>query len=219
MTRQKSFKLRIRERMKKTDERYSVARAALLARANRSHRRAWASDPETSDGAVRRATGRAWDDWCDLIDAWPGHDRGHTAIAAHLRAEHGLSGWWSQTVAGGYERITGRRLPYERPDGTFTAGKSRTVAVDEDELRRLLVDEAHHADLFPGHTTTRASRPGSRAIRIRIGPGTAVISLTTKSAGRVKVAIEHTGLPTFAAVEEWRFYWSEWLEAVDNSRV
>jgi len=47
------------------------------------------SQPEWDDESVRSATGRDWDEWCHIIDAWPGHGDGHGAIAAHLRDVHG----------------------------------------------------------------------------------------------------------------------------------
>ena len=114
MTQQESFKRRIRARMEKTGERYLAARRILIDQASKNRRRTWKAEPETSDDSVSSATGRGWDDWCDLIDEWPGHADGHTAIAAYLIAEHGVDPWWAQSVTVGYERITGLRLQIGR---------------------------------------------------------------------------------------------------------
>ncbi len=92
MTAQESFKRRIRARMARTGERYSAARRALIAQVTPADGRGWVSQPETSDAAVRAATGRGWDEWCALIDAQPVRDGGHTAIAAHVR-DLGVDGW------------------------------------------------------------------------------------------------------------------------------
>ncbi|MGH3668101.1 MAG: hypothetical protein ACRDU7_07410, partial [Acidimicrobiia bacterium] len=127
MTRQETFKRRIRQRMEKTGERYGAARRVLVEQSSTAGGRSWASEPEMADATLREATGRGWDEWCDIIDAWPGHSDGHTAIATFVREEHGVDGWWAQTVTVGYERITGLRLPHQQPDGTFSAGKSSTV--------------------------------------------------------------------------------------------
>ncbi len=215
MTRQESFKQRIRARMEKTGERYAAARRVLISQAG-THRRTWHAQPEVTDEAVGSATGKEWDDWCDEIEAWPGHVEGHAAIAAHLVAI-GVDPWWAQTVTVGYERITGVRLPYQRPDGTFTAGKSQTIGVDATELRTMLLDDAHRAGLFPGFDTLLRSKPSSKSIRIAIGPGVAELALTPIPDGRTKVAVSHDKLPNFDDVEEWKFYWSEWLDAVDES--
>jgi len=217
MTRQETFKRRIRQRMEKTGERYGAARRVLIEQSSPSGERQWASEPEMADDTLREATGRGWDEWCDIIDAWPGRAEGHTAIATYVREEHGVDGWWAQTVTVGYERISGLRLPHQQPDGTFSAGKSRTVTADAELLREMLLDGEDRADLFPGLETELRSRPGSKVIRIGIGPGTAQIALDTQDDGRVKITIAHDKLPTPDAVEEWKDYWSDWLEAVDGS--
>ena len=217
MTRQESFKRRVRARMAKTGERYGAARRILIEQASSQPTRSWAAEPGMGDEALRAATGRGWNEWCDILDAWPGRTQGHGAIATHLRDAYGVDGWWAQTVTVGYERITGLRLPYQRPDGTFSAGKSRTVTTDAHALRALLLDDADRSDLFPGLETQLRSRATSRNVRIAIGPGTAEIAIEPHDGGRAKVAIQHARLPSPAEVERWKDYWDEWLSAIDES--
>lgn len=218
MTRQESFKRRIRQRMGKTGERYGAARRVLIEQAADDHQqgRAWVSQPELSDVSVRSATGRGWEQWCDILDAWPGHTEGHPAIVAYLREEHGVDGWWAQSVTLGYERITGLRLPYQQPDGTFTANKTRTVTTDAAVLREVLVDDGERADLFPGLETNRRSRPTAKVIRLGIGRGTAQIALEPRDDGRVTVSISHERLGSPDEVDHWKAYWSDWLTAIDD---
>jgi hypothetical protein len=144
------------------------------------------AEPEASDDAVRAATGRDWNEWCDVLDAWPGHDDGHSAIAAYLQDERGVESWWAQTVTLGYERITGRRLPYQQPDGTFTVNASRTVSTDGVALRKMLLDDADRAPLFPRISTELRSRPTSKNVRITIGEGTAEIAISPPRRGEPK---------------------------------
>jgi hypothetical protein len=216
MTQQESFKRRIRERMAKTGERYAAARRALVQPVVAPGGRVWVSQPEVNDESIRAATGRGWDEWCDLIDAWPGHNDGHTAIAKFVHEELGLGGWWGQGVAVGYERITGLRLPHQMADGTFTASKSRTTDLDIGALRELLLDTDARADLFPGVTTELKSKPTAKVLRIVVGPGIAAFYCDVVKDGRTKVTIAHEKLPTFELVEEWKFYWSEWLDAIET---
>ncbi len=180
------------------------------------HARPWVSQPEMSDAAVRTATGRGWDEWCDLIDAWPDHTGEHAATASLLEDQYGLEGWWAQSVTVGYERITGRRQRHERPDGTFTASKSRTVTVDAEALRELLLDDGGRADLFPGLATELRSRPTSKNVRIAMGSGSAEVSLEPTGDGRVKVTVQHDRLPSADDVDRWKRYWEAWLTAVDG---
>jgi len=213
MTRQESFKRRIRERMAATGERYGAARRVLIDRAGRRDAPGpgvWASDPGHSEEAVRAATGRGWDEWCGLIDANPGAGAGHTAIAADLRDRHGLGPWWAQAVTVGYERIRGLRRKHQMADGTFTAARTRTVAVDAAALRELLA--GHPQDLFPGVPVERRSRDGARRIRLRMEAGTVEITLDPAGEGRTRVSVAHTGLPAEASADGWREWWGAWLE-------
>lgn len=215
MTTQEAFRRRMRDRMTQIGERFNAPRPASVGESTPSAKHSWAAEPETSDDAVRAATGRGWDQWCDVIDAWPSNARGHAAIAGHLQDSHGVDSWWAQTITVGYERITGRRLPYQQPDGTFRASKSRTVAVDAAELRALLLSDDDRADLFPGLATDLRSRPDTKVPRIAIGPGVAQIDIEPKPGGSATVTISHEELPEFEDVAHWKEYWSEWLAAID----
>ena len=224
MTRQESFKRRVRERMASTGERYTAARRALLDKADSdtgSATRVWVSQPEMSDEALVARTGRTHDEWADLIEAWAaetGTDvADHPAVAAYLQENYEeLDGWWAQTVTVGFERITGLRLPYQRSDGTFACSKSRTVSVEADVLRKMLLSDEHRSDLFPDQATELRSKPETKAIRLGIGPenAVAIVGLTDVGDGRATIAIQHERLPTYESVEEWKFYWSDWLDAV-----
>lgn len=197
--------------MEVTGEKYGAARRLLIEQANRN---GWVSEPEMSDERVAEATGRGWDEWCSIIDTDPGRDAGHSAIAAHLVQHHGVNSWWAQTVTVGYERIRGLRLKYQMTDGTFTAGKSKTVGIDNELLRKMLLVDRD--DLFPGFETELRSKPESKNVRIAIGPGTAEFTLEPTRDGRTKVTVSHAKLPTSAEVTAWRGYWADWLAALEE---
>ena len=216
MTQQESFKRRVRARMDTTGERYAAARRSLLANAERSAERVWVSKPEMADERVAEATGRGWNEWCDIIDAWPGRADGHAAIAAYIHDAHGIDQWWAQGITVGYERITGLRLPHQMADGTFTANKSRTLSGDAGELREMLFDPDARADLFPGVQTQMRSKPTSKSLRLSFGDERILVSIEPLADGRAKVTITHELLTDLEAVERARFYWSEWLEALDD---
>jgi len=176
----------------------------------------WIAEPEVGDAAVREATGRGWDEWRELIDRWPGHADGHAAVATYLTEELGIEGWWAQSVTVGWERITGRRLPQQRPDGSFSASRSRMLRVDAERLRELLLDEAGRAVLFPGLAPELRSRPTSKNVRLGLGSGSAEISLTPRDDGRVTVTIQHERLGALGDVAAWKAYWGAWLDAIDQ---
>src|SRR5918996_1215713 len=101
MTRQKAFKAGVRSRMAKTGERYTAARRQLIERTSRAEGSpaAGARDnvPEmlTSDEAIRDGTGRGWNEWFAILDAWGATEHSHPEIARWLVEEQGLAGWWA----------------------------------------------------------------------------------------------------------------------------
>ncbi|MFU8839452.1 MAG: hypothetical protein ACNA8R_01865 [Nitriliruptoraceae bacterium] len=162
---------------------------------------------------VRERTGRGWDEWRELIDAWPGHVEGHTAVARWVEQTHGVDGWWAQQVTVGWERISGRRLPNQLADGTFTAGRSATVTVDAEALRARLLDDEQRAVLFSGRPTTLRSRPTSKNVRLALDEGVVEIAMAPKTGGRVTIAVQHQKLPSPDAVTRWEAFWGAWLAA------
>lgn len=206
--------------MAKTGERYNAARRSLIEQAG-ARNDDWVSTPEASDDAVREATGKGWNDWRSILDEWGGRNHTHTELAAHLASDHGLPGWWSQQVAGGYERITGMRLPGQMPDGTFTANVSRTLVGSAAELRAMLDDDSARADLFGGEPAQARSKSGVKAPRFAMAEGVAQISIEAKppasadAAERMTVRIQHNKLDTSDDIERWKFFWSDWLDALD----
>jgi hypothetical protein len=217
MTRNESFKRRIRERMAQTGERYGAARRVLLERAAARERDGWVSEPEHTDEVVRAKTGRGWDEWRELIDAWPGHADGHAAVAAWLQEAHAVPGWWAQSVTVGWERITGRRLPHQVADGTFTANRSATLAIDADAVARLLRDPEGLDALFPGFAPVLRSRPTSKNVRLGLEAGVAEISITARPDGRTTLYVSHAKLGSPDEVTLWKGFWGDWLGALQET--
>lgn len=219
MTTQESFKKRIRARMAKTGERYNAARRALLPQATQeSPATGWVSQPEASDAAIREHTGHGWDEWVQLIDAGPGREAGHPAIAAWVHEEHGIDGWWAQSVTVGYERITGLRLPGQMKDGTFTISRSRSMDLDPEEFRHALFEDDARAELLPGLSSTLRSKPTTKAPKFslsdaRSGDDLGILQFRVDTYGsRPKLVVTHEKLPTPEAGEHWKDYWAAWLE-------
>ncbi len=221
MTTHESFKKRVRARMARTGERYGAARRALLdASTPRPATAGWIADPELSEDSIRAATGRGWNDWVTAIDAGPGRDAGHPAIATWVREDQGVDGWWAQSVTVGYERITGLRLPGQMPDGTFTVSRSRTLDLDAEAFRETLLDDDARADLLPGLATTLRSKPTAKALRFAVtdaesgdAAGSILFSLDP-ARDRVRLTVSHEKLPALAAGEVWKGFWADWLDAL-----
>ena len=173
-------------------------------------------EPRLSGEAVRRATGRDWDELFARLDAWGAAGRGHGEIAAWLADEQGLDAWWSQAVTVEYEKARGLRPPGGGRDGTFEVGASKTVAVPVERLFAAFVDAELRERWLPGDVLReRTSQPG-RSARFDWEDGATRVSVafTAKGEAKSQVALQHERLPDAGAAERTRAYWRERLAAL-----
>jgi len=61
------------------------------------------------DAAVRERTGKGWDEWFAVLDAYGAPGAGATGRARHLRQEYGVPPWWSHAVTSRWEWERGIR--------------------------------------------------------------------------------------------------------------
>jgi hypothetical protein len=54
---------------------------------------------------VVEKTGRPWEEWNAILDAWDVKTKGFTAGTRYLRERYGVSMWWSNTIVSRYEFI------------------------------------------------------------------------------------------------------------------
>jgi hypothetical protein len=215
MTKQKSFKGRVRARMEKTSESYTAARRQLLAKA--------AGEPASpagpvdapgakrpySDDVLRANTGRTWDEWFALLDRWGAAERPHPEIARWLNEEHGVDGWWAQGVTVGYEQARGLRAPGQRRGGLFEASASKTVAVPVDRLYEAFMDPGLRERWLPGaKLEVRTAKPG-KSIRANWDDGSTrlVIAFTARGDAKSQVALVHERIPDAATAGELKAWW------------
>lgn len=224
MTRQKSFKGRVRARMDKTAESYTTARRQLLAKAGDQTEPDTAAAPEPavqaaadqtevprpySDEVVRRNTGRTLDEWFALLDDWGGAQRPHPEIARWIAEAHAVPGWWAQGVTVAYEQARGRRVPGQRCDGDFSVSASKTVAVPVERLFEAFVDAQLRERWLPGASfEIRTARPG-RSLRANWEDGSTRVAVNFTALGDAKsqAALQHERLPDAETADEMKTYW------------
>lgn len=181
----------------------------------------WIAQPTVDDATVTASTGRGWDEWVALIDAGPGPEAGHTAIARWLVDAHAVDAWWAQSVTVGYERIRGLRLPGQMPDGTFSVSRSRRLRVHAETLRDALLDDALRRELLGEVETELLSRPTAKNLRFRVtheGVETGIVAFTAEDAGDgTRLTVTHEKLPTPEEAEWWKAHWAEWLDGVGSN--
>ena len=217
MTRQKTFKRRVRERIAKTGESYTAARRMLIAAGERPETGVAEFHPPVAEQKVVEATGRGWQAWFQTLDEWGATRRTHTEIARWLCEEHGVDGWYSQSLTVGYERARGLRAPGEHADG-FAVTASRTIAVPVARVFEAFDDEALRARLLPGadlHTRT-ATAPKSARYDWEDGETRVIVGFEELDESKSRVALSHERLPDADTAEEMKAWWRERLVALKS---
>lgn len=199
MTKQKTFKRRVRSRMEKTGESYTAARRVLL--------------PEPAPApSAEQATGRTNEEWFALLDRWGAAERSHAEIARWLGAQPGVTGWWAQMVTVAYEQARGRRVAHQRPDG-FTITASKTIAAPLSDLFTAFVDEAWRARWLPDAPLRVRTATASRSARYDWQDGTSRVNVgfSARSEAKSTIALSHERLPDAATAGEMQRWWRERL--------
>jgi uncharacterized protein YndB with AHSA1/START domain len=212
MTRQKSFKRLVRARMEKTGQSYTAARSALLA--TNEPKAAEGPALTMSDEAIRRRTGRGWEEWFDLLDEAGSADRSHAEIARWVVATHGVGGWSAQAVTVTYERARGLRAVGQHADG-FTVSASKTVAVPVDRLYEAFVDPLLRERWLDGALRERtASKPKSARFDWGEGDTRVVVGFTAKGDSKSAVALQHERLADAEEADRMKAFWRERVAAL-----
>jgi uncharacterized protein YndB with AHSA1/START domain len=210
MTRQNTFKRKVRARIRRTGESYTAARRQLIAAGERPSGRSAGFKPPVSEEAVRKATGRAWQEWFVLLDQAGAIELPHREIARRLRDENGVDGWWAQSVTVAYEQARGLRAPGQRPDG-WEVTASKTVKVPIERLYEAFTNEAWRERWLPGAELglRTATAPKSARYDWEDGSTRVVVGFEAKGDGKSVIALAHQKLPDADTAEAMKAYWRE----------
>jgi len=218
MTTDKARKRAVRSRMDKTGERYAAARRHVVAETATATPRPLpprVADPGVSDEALRKGTGRDWDDWLRDLDGWGAAARKHPEIARHVAEAYGVSGWWAQSITVGYERARGMRAVHETSRG-FEVSVSRTIHATPDVVWPWLAEESRRDRwIESGMVRLAASRAG-RWVRFSVVDDRSSVRIVLDSKGldRSVVTVTHGRLADADDVAKQRAAWRPRLDAL-----
>lgn len=212
MTTDKARKRAVRSRMQKTGERYAAARRHVMPDPV-PPLPPRVTEPGMSEASIRKGTGKGWDDWFRILDAWGGTEHDHTEIARYVNQELGVGSWWSQSVTVGYERARGMRAMNQRPEW-FEVSVSKTLDLAAMDAWRAFVEPKRRATwLDLGLRMRTGAKTMGRAARFDVpSEGTRVnVAFLAKGEDRCVVTVTHVKLDGPDAVATHRAAWRERL--------
>lgn len=223
MTTNKAQKQAIRNRMAKTGERYTAARATMTGPAGdgTGEHEALApslpgsaehpvNPPHMSGEAIRTGTGKDWAEWLDVLDPWGAYERSHGEITRYVMETFGIDGWWANGVALGYDRIRGKREAGQRVDGRYSGTASKTVLVAVHAHQAMWVEEAlRDTWLAAGTLRLRTSVVGKSTRFDDLEAGGVLAVYFTDKGEKSSASLEKDGLPSKEAAAEFRALWKD----------
>jgi hypothetical protein len=165
--------------------------------------------------AVERATGRSWDEWLEYMARIGAKDLTHhqiaTAVIGELDGKVDNLGWWARSTAVAYEQHIGRRVPGQRPDGTFQTSVSKSTTLGMAALmeawKRFAAGSPDVDGLIEGEV--RVSGTDKRITgRAKASEGESVIVISEpKKNGLASLVVQHLGSPTLERNDEVKELW------------
>lgn len=229
---QKDLKRLIRARMLKTGEAYTAARRQLLSRKASTSAIPASPAPAApaptdyarlagmSDAAVKARTGCNWERWVYALDRAGASAWSHREIAEHVHKAYKLTGWWSQTVTVGYERIKGLRAIGQRRGGGFEANKSKTFQLPVSRLYRAFRDSRLRGQWLPDVAPTVRTATKDKSLRFTWPDGTRVeVNFWPRGRGKAQVQLQQGAFADKASATSAKKLWEERLKELERWSV
>ena len=169
-----------------------------------------------SSEAVKKATGKGWDQWLAVLDKAKAADLSHKEIAALLKQKHHVPMWWSQMITVGYEQARGLRKVHETTDG-FEISKSKTLLVSPLMAFKAWNDGKARDTWLGEKITIRKATPG-KSMRITWIDGKTNVDVNFYDKGKSKcqVSVQHSKLSSAAKADKMKKYWGAALDSLEK---
>lgn len=166
---------------------------------------------------VERATNRKWDEWLTFMESIDAKSLDHHAIAVkvfeELEGKIDNLGWWTQAVTVAYEQYIGRRIPGQRPDGTFQTQQSKSTKLSMKELMDKWVAFAKKdkdvLDIIEGDLKVSGTENRiTWRTKAKDGSAVQITSEPNKKNGTASLVVTQMGLETYELNVEAKERWA-----------
>ncbi len=162
----------------------------------------------SSDEVVKAKTGKVWAEWFKILDKagakkWP-----HKEIANFLKEKQRVQSWWCQMVAVGYEHERGLRQKFQKCDGEFSAGGSRTMVVPLAKAYAAWTDEKLRQQWLPGAKLEITTATPGKYVRGKWDEDTRLsVGFYSRGSDKTQVAVDHSKLANSKECAKMKSYW------------
>ena len=165
-----------------------------------------------SDIALKVRTGHGWVAWCRLLDEAGAAKKSHSEIAQLVGSLHTASGWYSQMITVGYERLRGLREVNQHRGGLFEASASKTMPISAETAFGFFEDARRRARWLTEKIAIRKAVP-PKSVRFAWPDETGVeVWIAPRGRDKCSVAVQHSRLPDAKTRALRKKFWKDALE-------
>jgi len=171
-----------------------------------------------SDEAVKERTGKMWADWFRILDKAGAKKWNHKEITRYLVKAEKAGPWWNQMIAVAYEHERGIREKFQKCDGEFAAGGSRTLNVPMAKAFGAWTDEKVRAKWLPGAKIEITTATPGKSVRAKWNTTTRLsVNFYAKGTAKTQVAVDHMKLPSSKECAKMKAFWHEALNRLQET--
>ncbi|MEU4674506.1 SRPBCC domain-containing protein [Amycolatopsis sp. NPDC023774] len=171
----------------------------------------------TSDDAVRKATGRGFGEWGEVLDARGARGQSHWEIVGRLIEEQQMGTWWVQTVTVEYERSRGLRPRNGGRNGLFTVSASRTIEASVEDVCKAVAEPAAREKWLDGDGLTTRKTQQNKSARFDWNDGATRVNIGFVDKGtNTQIALAHERIVDEETANHFKAYWRESLTKLKN---
>lgn len=170
----------------------------------------------TSDEAVKKATGKIWNEWFKILDKADSTDKSHKEIAQWINDNFTIGSWWSQMLTVEYEKERGLRELYQKADG-YEVSISKTIDISVSKLYEVLTNEKQRNKwLQQKINISKAIK--NKSLRALWSDGKTRISIyfTSKGNNKSQITVQHMKLENQRQAREKKEFWTNELGKLEG---
>ena len=173
-----------------------------------------ATKPKVSDEALKKATGRDWNEWAVLLDAEGAARMKHPEIARVVDQKFNAGPWWSQMVTVGYEQMRGLRVLHQKAGG-FEVSRSKTIAAPIARVYTAWTSPSLRKKWLADPDVDVSTTMEHKHVRFGWVDGNSRATAYFVDKGeKTAVTVQHSKLRDAKAAEKMKKYWGAQLDAL-----
>jgi hypothetical protein len=163
-----------------------------------------------SDEAVKKSTGKNWEQWFSILNKAGAKKMEHKQVAELLYQKYSLSLWWSQMVTVQYEQEMKGRKKHETALG-FQISKSMTIPISVVKLFNAVNAPAKRVVWLkdPGFTISKSVQ--NKSVRGKWVDKKTIVEFqfNPKDKSRTQIVVQHSKISSAAKAANMKLYWGK----------